>query len=107
MYKRNVSEIHTYQIAILALHPLARGWRVFLIDRHGQYEIELGADNKRTDREISGTHNLLNLYLTGKFKYKKGTSDESIWCCTDCISRFTCAHVCGSLPMKRDFVFFD
>lgn len=72
MYKRNVSEIHTYQITLLALHPLARGWRVFLFDRHGQYEIELGVDNKRTDREIRGTHNLLNLYLAGEFKHKRG-----------------------------------
>jgi hypothetical protein len=63
--------IHTLQMACLASHSLLfnANYHIFIHETNGEvYEIKLGSDNERTNREIKKSHNLLKMWMSGEFK---------------------------------------
>lgn len=57
----------TSQMGLLTLPLLDMGYRVFIRDLTGAYEIHLGPHNERTEREIKTAHNLFRMWLHGEF----------------------------------------
>ena len=64
----NKSTIHTTQMGLLHTKLFEFGYRIFiheLVDE--SYEIVLGKDNERTNREIKMEHNLFKMWQSGEF----------------------------------------
>lgn len=60
--------VHTTQMALLSTTLFVDGFRIFIHERLGDvYEIKLGGDNERTDREIRPGHDLFRLWSAGEF----------------------------------------
>jgi hypothetical protein len=63
-----VETIHTTQMGVLSTKLFEFGYRVFIHSYDDEaYEIKLGGDNTRTNREIRVEHNLFNLWKSGEF----------------------------------------
>lgn len=60
-------DIHTTQMAILGTFLWDKGYKTFVHDRNGVYEIHKGNDNSRTSREIRRSHNLFKMWVNGEF----------------------------------------
>ena len=61
-------EIHTTQLSLLSTRLFALGYRIFMheaIDDY--YEISLGSNNTRTNREIRMSNNIQNMWKAGVF----------------------------------------
>lgn len=63
--------IHTTQMGLLSTSLLVKDYRVFIHDDRFEpqtsYEIKLGCDNERTNREIKVSHNLFKMWACGEF----------------------------------------
>ena len=59
--------IVTTQMSFLSTEWFEKGFRIFVHDRTGMFEIVLGEGNERTDREIMLGNNLFNLWRGGEF----------------------------------------
>jgi hypothetical protein len=55
------------QMCFLDTDWLVYGFRIFMHDETGQYEIKLGPGNERTGREIKAAHNLFKMWRNGCF----------------------------------------
>ena len=67
--KHNMPNIHTLQMSLLSTSLFEKGYRIFIHDfNHDMYEIKLGTDNERTNREIKMEHNLFKLWINGEFE---------------------------------------
>lgn len=64
----------TTQMSFLSTEWFERGFRIFVHDRIGMFEIVLGEGNERTTREIRYAHNLFRLWENGEF----GRFDEEV-----------------------------
>lgn len=61
-------KIHTTQMGVLSTKLFEFGYQVFIHPYDDEvYEIKLGGDNTRTNREIRMEHNLFNLWKSGEF----------------------------------------
>ncbi len=66
--QENRPDIHTTQIMLLKGSLFEKGYRIFVQETDAEvFEIKLGTDNERTDREIRTGHNLANLLVVGEF----------------------------------------
>ena len=63
--------IHTLQMGLLNTILFDRGYRIFVTDADGTYEVKLGAKNSLTDREIRMAHNLFKLWTNGEFSINR------------------------------------
>lgn len=59
--------IATTQMCFLSTQWLENGFRVFVHDRTGVFEIVLGDGNERTDRHIRPGHDLFRMWRNGEF----------------------------------------
>jgi hypothetical protein len=60
--------VRTTQMGFLSTDLFLDGFRVFVHDsRNDFYEIKLGCDNERTNREIRMRHDLFKLWKNGEF----------------------------------------
>lgn len=67
--KHNMPNIHTLQMSLLSTSLFEKGYRIFIHETNGEvYEIKLGTNNERTNREIKKSHNLLKMWMSGEFK---------------------------------------
>ena len=64
----------TTQMSFLSTEWFERGFRIFVHDCTGTFEIVLGEGNERTTREIRYAHNLFRLWENGEF----GRFDEEV-----------------------------
>ena len=63
--------IATIQMCYLDTRWFEKGFRIFVHDHTGTFEIVLGEGNERTDREIRYANSLYNLWLGGEFGSKE------------------------------------
>ena len=64
----NINIIHTLQMCCLDTSLFKLGYRVFIHENEESvYEIKLGTENERTNREIRISHNLFKMWLNGEF----------------------------------------
>ena len=59
--------INTTQMGLLSAELWEKGYRIFVIDKDGKYEIKVGENNERTRREIRPTHALFKMWESGEF----------------------------------------
>ena len=59
--------LHTTELLMIDTDMFRLGFRLFVHDDSGEYEIKLGK-NERTAREIKMEHNLLKLWRGGEFR---------------------------------------
>ena len=64
-------DITTTQMCFLETRWFDEGFRIFVHDHTGTFEIVLGESNERTDREIRYANNLFNLWRGGEFGLKE------------------------------------
>ena len=64
-------DITTTQMCFLETRWFEGGFRIFVHDHTGTFEIVLGEGNERTDREIRYAHRLYSLWVGGEFGLKK------------------------------------
>lgn len=60
--------ICTIQMCYLDTRWFEEGYRIFVHDSTGTFEIALGDGNTRTTRHIRCAHNLFRLWTNGEFK---------------------------------------
>lgn len=65
-------DITTTQMSFLSTEWFEEGFRIFVHDHTGTFEIVLGEGNERTNREIRPGHSLFNLWRGGEFRLKEG-----------------------------------
>jgi len=63
--------IATTQMCYLDTRWLEEGYRIFVHDHTGMFEIVLGEGNERTNREIRYANSLFNLWRGGEFGLKE------------------------------------
>lgn len=63
----NIITINTYQMGLLNSELWEKGYRIYVVDENGRYEIKIGEDNERTSREIRFAHNLFKMWQNGEF----------------------------------------
>lgn len=71
---RKTNIIHTTQMGFLSwsVTLFEEGYRIFIHETLDDvYEIKLGTDNERTNREIKKGHNIFKMWMSGEFM-KKG-----------------------------------
>lgn len=62
------STIHTTQMGLLHQGLFKIGYRIFIHESDNEsYEIILGCENERTNREIKLGHNIFKMWQTGEF----------------------------------------
>jgi len=59
--------ILTTQMCFLSTDWIEMGYRIFIHDITGDYEVKLGEDNERTHRYIRMGHNLFKMWYNGEF----------------------------------------
>lgn len=64
----------TTQMSFLSTEWFEKGFRIFVHDSTGCFEIKLGSDNERTKREIRKGHDLFKMWKNGEFE--KVTYDD-------------------------------
>jgi len=71
----HLSEVHegviTTQMCYLDTRWFEEGFRIFVHDHTGTFEIVLGEGNERTSRMIRPGHNLYRLWVGGEFGLKE------------------------------------
>ena len=60
--------IHTFQMSLMEGRLWELGYRIFVHDDTGVYELKLGTDNTRTHRELRISHNLFKMWKNGEFR---------------------------------------
>lgn len=72
MDRHGEGALYTYSMGMLtyASDLFERGWRVFIHDDTGAFEVKLGVGNERTNMEIKPEHNIFKLWLAGEFANK-------------------------------------
>ena len=58
----------TTQMCFLSTDWIEMGYRIFIHDETGDFEVKLGDSNERTDRYIRMGHNLLKMWRNGEFE---------------------------------------
>lgn len=66
--KIDKSVIYTTQMGLLSTELIKLGYRIFIHESETEYyEIVLGGDNERTDKELRHKHNLFKMWQAGAF----------------------------------------
>lgn len=66
------STIHTTQMGLLHTRLFELGYRIFIHESETEsYEIILGRNQERTNREIKMGHNLFKMWQAGEFQKKR------------------------------------
>jgi len=78
--QRNTPEgdvtIATTQMCFLSTLWIEYGFRIYVHDRTGDFEIVLGEGNERTSRHIRRGHNLYRLWCNGEFATPRKKEEE-------------------------------
>lgn len=71
-FKRQDLCIRTTQMGFLSFSArlFESGYRIFVHEKDEAYEIKLGGENERTNRELRMTHNIFRMWLKGEFDAK-------------------------------------
>lgn len=63
-----IEYVETMQMGLLSADLWELGYRIFIHEPNGKsYELKLGGDNERTDKELRIAHNLFKMWRAGSF----------------------------------------
>lgn len=65
--KKEEPYIETVQMALLSTDLIKQGYKVFVRDADGEYEITLGGGCDRTAKELRIAHNIERMWKAGSF----------------------------------------